>query len=159
MTASPKQAPADVIVVVGHKLSTELQARIERASSLFLSGKAGALLLCGGGNEAATMQAYACKMGIPNTAIFLEQQSTTTLENALFAAPIIEQQQWRSAIIVSHGYHLARLWLCFRQSPLSTIKLAGTPFPKKAADRGRWLLALLREMIALPYYLVRLSGL
>jgi uncharacterized SAM-binding protein YcdF (DUF218 family) len=145
-------APSDVIIVAGHKNLGYRQARINKAIKLYLAGAAKALLLCGGGFEAVEMAKTARQAGIPDTAMVLEQQSSTTLENALYSARIIDQRKWRSAIIVSDGYHLARLWLCFRQSALSDIQLVSTPFPSTLPAQCRWLLALLREGLALPYY-------
>ncbi len=143
---------ADVIIVAGHKYPHKLCGRIDKAIKLYLAGHGKMLLLCGGGFEAAEMAKTARLAGIPDTAMILEQESSTTLENALFSENIIEQQQWRSAIIVSDGYHLARLWLCFRKSTLTDIQLASTPFPSRLGAQCQWLLALFREAIALPYY-------
>ena len=145
-------APSDVIIVAGHKNQGTRQARIDKAIKLYLAGAARTLLLCGGGGEAMEMAKTARRGGIPDTAMVLEQQSSSTLENALYSARIIDQGQWRSAIIVSDGYHLARLWLCFRKSALSDIQLVSTPFPNRLPAQCRWLLALLREGLALPYY-------
>lgn len=145
-------APSDVIIVAGHKNLHCLRSRVDKAINLYLAGAAKTLLLCGGGFEAVEMAKSARQAGIPDTAMVLEQQSSTTLENARYSASIIEQQQWQSAIIVSDGYHLARLWLCFRKSALTDIQLASTPFPRRLPAQCRWLLALLREGIALPYY-------
>jgi uncharacterized SAM-binding protein YcdF (DUF218 family) len=145
-------APSDVIIVAGHKNLGYRQARVDKAIKLYLAGAAKALLLCGGGFEALEMAKSARRAGIPDTAMVVEQQSSSTLENALFSARIIDQRQWRSAIIVSDGYHLARLWLCFRKSTLSDIQLVSTPFPGTIPAQCQWLLALLREGLALPYY-------
>jgi uncharacterized SAM-binding protein YcdF (DUF218 family) len=152
-------APRDVIIVAGHKNLDYRQARIDKAIELYRAGTAKNLLLCGGGFEALEMAKTARQAGIPDTAMVLEQQSSSTLENALHSARIIDQRQWRSAIIVSDGYHLARLWLCFRKSTLSDIQLASTPFPNKFPAQCRWLLALLREGLALPYYWLKMLSL
>jgi uncharacterized SAM-binding protein YcdF (DUF218 family) len=109
---------ADVIVVFGAGMSADgtLHApskyRVARGVELFLAGKAPNIHFTGGravpGGPAAgdQMAAMAVKLGVPDAAITHEDESLSTLQNALFSAP--ELNQYSSAILVTEGFHLPR---------------------------------------------------
>ncbi len=106
--------PADIIVVIGGDHKPE---RIARAAELYRAGYAPRVLLSAGtvvkeGDqwmpEAQVMLHQAIQAGIPQDAILLEQESQSTVENARFSKPILQENQFRSILLVTSPYQSAR---------------------------------------------------
>ena len=159
---------ADVIIVPGVKLrpngtpSPDLILRTEAAVKLFQAGAAPAILLCGGGinhhTEAEVMSRIAQTMGVSPAAIVMEESSSTTYHNALFANVYITHNTWKSAILVSNAYHLRRCELVFNQTNLEAIQLFAAEAPNTASIwniLSKWL----REILGYYYYLLRIPAL
>ena len=117
-------ARADALIVLGARvmpdgeLSTTLLRRVETAYDAYASGLAGALIVCGAQGldepvtEASAMYAYLKGRGVPEAAVFEEDQSFNTEENLSNARKIMEDHGMKTAIIVTSDYHLERaLWL------------------------------------------------
>lgn len=110
---------ADVIIVFGagmdpdgtlHRSATD---RVEKGVTIYLAGNAPQIHFTGGrgapGGPAAgeQMAALAQSLGVPKHAITHEDESQSTLQNALFSLPSIGNTH--SAILVSEGFHLPRV--------------------------------------------------
>lgn len=104
----------EAIVVIGgdHK-----PQRVKRAVELYQQGyapiviiSAGTLVLEGTETlpEAEVMRQQAINLGLPKDVILLEDQSNSTLENALFTKQILESQEIKSIILVTSAYHSRR---------------------------------------------------
>jgi uncharacterized SAM-binding protein YcdF (DUF218 family) len=93
--------------------------RVKHAAALVNSGQARAMLLTGrgiGGDSAEEMRKIALADGVPEAAIVLERESTTTRENLLFAAPIVKDRGWRRVALVTSQSHLARALAAARKA-------------------------------------------
>ncbi len=109
--------PADLIIVPS---GNEENQRVEYAASLYKKGLAKKILFCGqlalqketGINLA---RLYAIFLGVKEEDIILEEDSATTIENALFIKPIIEANGYRSVILVTHPLHTRRAKIVFRK--------------------------------------------
>lgn len=111
-------APGDSIVVLGaavwnQRPSPALRERLEIALRLYEEGKAPRIIVTGGSaggepSEAAVSKAYLTDKGVPETAVILEDQSYSTIENLLNARSLMERHGFRDAIIVTHGFHALR---------------------------------------------------
>lgn len=102
---TPRQA--DAIVVIGGDHKTE---RVRRAVELYERGyapivilSAGTVVLEGGEKvpEAKVMYKQALALGIPRDSILVEDQSTSTAENAAFAFRILQAHGYRSILLVT----------------------------------------------------------
>ena len=115
---SPSNPTADAIVVLGAGMSgdgTLGHASVERVMkgvALYNNKAAPRIHFTGGparpggpsaGNQ---MAALAREMGIPDAVITTENRSYSTLQNALFSKPMLEDS--RSVILVSEAFHLPR---------------------------------------------------
>jgi uncharacterized SAM-binding protein YcdF (DUF218 family) len=115
----------DAVVVPGCKVradgtpSTALARRVGHAAELWKAGRAPVIILTGGvghhpPSEAEAGAALAQDLGVPGAALMLEMRSTTTVENARFAAELRVDGQsiarWR-VLVVSDAYHA---WRCGR---------------------------------------------
>lgn len=92
-----------------------LQDRVVTAVDLYHQGKVKRLILSGANrgpkkNEAKAMARAAEELGVPQTALILDENALTTLENCQQSA---KRLQIKQAIVVSQGFHLPRaLYLC-----------------------------------------------
>lgn len=116
---------ADVIIVLGGGINNDgslyarAKFRVEKAVELFKQGRARTLLFSGrytyirkkelDTTEAEAMAAYARGLGIPKKAIMVEKESMDTLGNLFYCNKIIKNKRWKSVIIVTSDYHVARV--------------------------------------------------
>ncbi len=68
-------------------------------------------------SDAFFMQDYALIHGeVPEDAILLDEESNDTTENAINVSKIIEEQGWKSVILVTSPYHQRRVFLEFQRA-------------------------------------------
>ena len=140
-----------------------LRGRIDKALELWKAKDAHAILIPSGGqgsdeviSEAEAMARYLSSRGVPQDSILLEDRSTTTMENLLFAKHLLEARglgAYRCAFVTS-DYHVFRTSLYASKVGLKGdgigSKTAGYYFPT----------AFIREFIAitkehwLPYVII-----
>jgi uncharacterized SAM-binding protein YcdF (DUF218 family) len=115
--AAPR--PADVMIVLGAAVwgelpSPGLRERLDQALSLYRQGYAPYLIVTGGLgegktiDEATVMKRYLVEHGVPAERILLENKARDTYENLLYSKALMDEHSLHTALIVSHGYHLAR---------------------------------------------------
>jgi uncharacterized SAM-binding protein YcdF (DUF218 family) len=152
-------APADIVVVLGARVlpggvpSAALRARLEKAVVLYQRGLVPRLLFSGGvgvnpPSEARVMRALAVRLGVPEEACLLEEQSHSTEQNARFSAEVLRSLGARRVVVVSDPYHLLRARQYFR---LHGFEVATSPAllaerNLRALDRFYW---TVREAAAL----------
>lgn len=151
--------PADAIVVLGARVDERgepgdsLRARTLHAVALYERGLAPKILCTGGvgdhpPSEAEAAAALARSRGVPASDLVLESRSTSTRENALYAAKIRRAKGWHEVIVVSDPYHL---WRARRE--LTRAGLVAYPSPALDCARNRVLhrrfFWAVREVLAL----------
>ena len=97
---------------------------------------------CCGRSASALMGTLAHDLGVPRSAIFLEEQSTRTSENARYSAEFLRRDGWRSAILVTSPLHLPRARLAFVASGVAVA-------PVRASEKDLTLVSGTHERIAL----------
>lgn len=161
-------AIADVAVVLGAAVwaggrpSPALTRRTLHAVQLARAGAVRHLLLTGGlgrhpPSEASVMRALAVAAGIEPARLVLEERATSTLESARECARIIAARGWSRVLLVSDSYHLPRARLAFRRFGVAA-RASAPPGGRGDTAEWQWLLLHLRELVAIPWYLVRLPG-
>jgi uncharacterized SAM-binding protein YcdF (DUF218 family) len=147
----------DAIVVLGCRVfpdgrpSIALARRVQKAAELWAAGHAEVLVLTGGRGEAGVVEAevaatMAESLGVPRAAMVLETRSTSTDENARFAAEAIAG---RRVVVVTDAYHVLRSERVFARH-FDEVHVVGTVSP-------RWwprVQGALREVAALTGYAV-----
>ncbi len=142
----------------GGQPSPTLARRIARGASLALQHPEMTVIASGGWGreppaEALVMRDRLADLGVPRDRILCEDTSTSTLENALCSARLMERHGLTRVLVVTDSYHCPRAILTFRW--------LGIPARARPVWRfgriDRWLKAALREALALPVYAVRLS--
>jgi uncharacterized SAM-binding protein YcdF (DUF218 family) len=109
---------ADVIIILGAGVwengpSPALRARTNHAAELLKKGYAEHVILSGGlgdypPSEAEAMKGILLQLGISPEQLFLEDQAINTVENIKYSKEIMDQQGWKTALIVSDTFHLKR---------------------------------------------------
>jgi vancomycin permeability regulator SanA len=114
---APALAPSEpVAIVFGAGLQRDgspspvLKDRVSAAASLYQQGKVESILMSGGTdnayyNEPRAMKAYALEMGVPEQAILMDEQGSSTLASCQRARDVFGI---RSALLVTQGFHLPR---------------------------------------------------
>lgn len=119
----------DAIVALGagfddSGLDSDARDRLDAAVSLYHRGIAPRLHVTGGGWDGKTggglMQARAIAAGVPEAAITAETLSQSTLQNALFSVPFLEDRP--EFVLVTEGFHVWRSWLSFSWAGLTPAK-------------------------------------
>lgn len=121
---------ADAIVVLGAgvgpdgKAGKGLERRVLHAVRLYKKGFAPHIIMTGGVGtyppaEAEVAARLAMQKGVPRGAIVLENKSTSTWENAAFAAAICKKHGWKNVLIVSDPFHLWRAQRNFQKCRMS----------------------------------------
>jgi uncharacterized SAM-binding protein YcdF (DUF218 family) len=133
--------PADVILVLG---SNDVRVG-EHGARLFLQGLA-PLMLCSGNvgrltagrfekSEAATFADAAVRLGVPRSAIMIEDTSTNTGENIDRSRALLESAGVRPSriILVQKPYMERRAWATFkRRWPEPGLQVTSPPIPYEA---------------------------
>lgn len=153
-------ARADAIIV----LSGDGGNRLEQGVQLFKDSYAPLLILVGAGmpgnpSAAEVMRRQAAAMGVPTSAIYLVEQSTSTREDATYTRQLMARSGLRSAILVTSPYHGRRASLTFTRafegSGISVTNLPARDDPWRAES---WWSSVdtirltLNELIKLAYY-------
>lgn len=151
------EATWDAIIVPGCRVyrggvpSPSLARRTRHAVRLWRAGKAPRLVFTGGvgrhpPSEARVARDLAVELGVPAAAITIEERSTSTEENARFAAELAEA---RRVLVVTDSYHVFRTRRVFARffDEVGGAGSAPTPWPRATGA--------LREVIAVAYYWVR----
>lgn len=67
--------------------------------------------------EAELMKQYAIKIGIPKTAIFLEEYSQNTFENVLYVSKLfLEPKKWEKVLVITSDFHVQRAKIIFNKN-------------------------------------------
>jgi vancomycin permeability regulator SanA len=159
---------ADVVIVLGSAVwpneqpSPSLRARTEKAVELYRDGCASALILSGGlgrypPEEAEVMRRLAAEAGIPRDALILDREAHSTWESLLRAGEIMQEREWRSALIVSDPFHMKRSLLMARDIGLVAYGSPALDSPTYTVPARR-VYYTSREVLALWWYLVGRVG-
>lgn len=117
------------------------------------------IIVSGGGrfHPAAAMRDFLVSQGIPADRLTVEDRSTSTHENAVYAKELLAGSNNRLVLLTSE-YHMFRAWRAFRKAGLN---VAPRPFPdagkRSASPSERWpiFFELCGEAVKSAYYWVR----
>lgn len=123
--------PADIIVAIP---DNETGYSVEYGVKLFKEGWArkDRIILSGGSVSwkytwASLMQEQALSLGVPRNAIFLEEKSSSTKENAIFTREIMKRHRYTSLILVTSAYHSKRANKIFKKIMGNEIRVLSAP--------------------------------
>jgi uncharacterized SAM-binding protein YcdF (DUF218 family) len=152
----------DAIIVLGYPADSdgnptpEQLARVSEGVREYGRGVAPRLIMTGGPAhnkvvEAESMARVARAQGVPDSAIVLEPQATSTMENACFSERIMQQHGWRSAEVVTSEYHLPRSGMIFSRTSLEWRTHAAPSVMGQGSGRMNTVSEVLKTMRYLLY--------
>lgn len=166
---------ADAIVVLSSDVDENglpdpaTAARVEASLALYKAGVAPTLAFSGGNVGplrdnvviAEAMRDYAVLLGARPEDVVLEGRSISTFENARFLLDIAEAEGWRSIVVVTDDFHLARSRILFAfwdgDRDVEVVALGASNGLWRSPPLWRmWM--LLREVLAYPFNTVKLAG-
>jgi vancomycin permeability regulator SanA len=132
-------APSDVALVLGNKVeldgkpSVRLQARLDRTLELYRSGYFPEIIVSGGVgregfDEGLVMRDYLVANGVPSEHIMVDSRGDTTFASARNTAEIVRQHHFRSVLVVSQYFHIARSYLALSRFGVSQVNHAHAHF-------------------------------
>ena len=153
---------ADVIVILGAGLNRDdrpgpaLIRRAAQGAALWQRGMA-ERIICAGGfplnrprSEADACAELLRGSGVPAGAIFMEDRSRSTEENALYTREIMVEHDWHSAVLVSDGYHLLRAHWLFDRAGIENY-----PSPTQDPPLLNLVFSTGREVVAFHWLFVK----
>ena len=131
------------------QVSFFLSDRLTTTLQLYKMGKIKRILLSGGAgklvgrerSEAPLVRDYLLKIGIPDSAILVEDRSRNTRENALFSKEIIDRVlPGARCLIITSAWHMRRAQPCFERVGIACAPF-GTDFLSENSDGNpfKWL--------------------
>jgi len=151
---------ADAIIVLGAGCEEPgprprpvYRNRLLHARDLRQRGLAPCIIVTEQSPTAEAARRYLVGLGIPAEAIELENRSTTTRENLVFAREVMRTHGWRRCIVVSDGFHLSRAVRMCRDLGLEA-QGAATPYSRIEQRPGGRVKYTLREVGVYVTYLL-----
>lgn len=156
---------ADVAIVLGAAVSHDKPSpvfteRINHAINLYHAENVKKLIFTGGIGETQTLaeatiaRNYAVSKQVKEQDIYIETDSLTTKQNLINAKQIVNQENFKSALLVSDGLHLKRAMLMAKDLGFN-IKPSATPTSRYKSLKTKLPFAL-REVYFYHHY--RLFG-
>ena len=153
---------ADAIVVLGAaqyngKPSPVLKARLDHAYELFKTGYAGAIITTGSYgpdpnfSEAHVSTSYLVEHGVDVTRIITEQGGGSTHDSIEASAGHMHAKGWKTALVVSDGFHLFRVKKMFEDRGIRAYASPAPESPIEAASSQRFWHSI-REVILFTAY-------
>lgn len=134
-------AKADTIVAISGGDTT---ARVAEAVKLYNDGWAKRIIFSGAAldpnspSNAETMARAAEKLGVPSSAIELDETASNTRQNATGVATIMKRENFKSMILVTSPYHQRRADITFRRAVGPTVTIINHSSFDKAWRRSNW---------------------
>ena len=105
--------------------------RVWHAARLYQAGKAPWVVLSGGADlslaqesEAKAMAGFIKDLGVPNLALFLEEQSRTTSQNASMTAELLKGLNIHHILLITSALHMERAKRLFEKQGLQVEAIA-----------------------------------
>ncbi|HEY8902990.1 MAG TPA: YdcF family protein [Chthoniobacterales bacterium] len=155
---------ADVALVLGNKVNVDgspsprLKARLDTAAMLYRKGYFKEIIASGGMGaegipEGTAMRNYLVKLGIPESAIIVDNQGVNTHASAVNTVAILRAENLKSVFVITQYFHIPRAKLALSKLGVAPIFNA---HPRYFELRDVY--STLRELPAYIKYLVRPSG-
>ncbi|MGN1092241.1 MAG: YdcF family protein [Monoglobaceae bacterium] len=161
-------APADVIIVLGAQTDYDTPSpvfaeRINHAIDLYNNKMSSKIIFTGGKDvenkysEAEAARVYAINAGVPESDIIIEDNSEITLENIAYSYIIMQENNLKTAIIVSDPLHMKRAMLMAKDSGIIAFSSA-TPTTLYKTPKSKFPFLLRETFYYSLYQIYRLTG-
>jgi uncharacterized SAM-binding protein YcdF (DUF218 family) len=119
-------------------------SRVAAGARAWQARRAPRVILSGGGarvedSEARTMAYAIGKLGVPASAMVLEERSRDTRDNARYTAALLGSGGTRRVLLVTSSLHMPRASLLFRQAGLDVVPVPVPETALRVTWRERWI--------------------
>ena len=170
IAAIDEAGPADAIVVLGAaqyngRPSPVFRARLDHALNLFEAGHANIIITTGSFgpdlnfSEAHVATEYLSEHGVDPSQIITEQGSPTTYDTVLAVVRLMHSNGWRTALLVSDGFHLYRVSEIFVDNAVGTRVSPAPDSLIEISSTGRVWYSLREVLLITAYRTGRILGL
>lgn len=158
---------ADAIVILGAaqyngRPSPVLKARLDHAHDLYKKGYASAIITTGSFgpdpnfSEAHVGTTYLVQRGVDPSKIITEQGGDSTSDSIKATVGLMHAKQWKSALVVSDGFHLYRLKKMFEDNGVRAYTSPAPNSPIEVASSRRFWHSLREVLLVSAYRLMDL---
>lgn len=116
-------------------------SRVAAGARAWQAGRAPLVILSGGrggrDTEADGMARAITRLGVPASALLLEQRSRDTRDNALYTAQLAQTRGVHHVLLVTSAVHMPRASLWFRDAGIRVTPVA-VPEPSPRTGAARW---------------------
>lgn len=149
---------ADVIVVIGGDHKPD---RVRRAVELYRQGYAPVVIISAGTQvaegdellpEAEVMRRQALALGMPESALLIEDQSQSTFQNAYYTAELLRARGYHAILLVTSTYHSRRAGYIFEEVFGSTVSISVQPSSADPCVICWWFHADQARVVLYEYY-------
>ena len=140
----------------------EVKARLDHALDLYKTGYSKAIITTGSYgpdpnfSEAHVSTQYLIQQGVEEGHIITEQGSGTSRDSIRAAVGLMQAKGWRSALVVSDGFHLYRLQRMFEDEGIVAYTSPAPNSPIEVASGQRFWYSLREVLLLSAYRLVNL---
>ena len=119
-------------------------SRLAAGARAWLAGRARVIVLSGGGgggngdSEAYRMAEAIARLGVPASALMLEEHSRDTRDNARNTTAMLRSRGMKRVLLVTSSLHMPRASLLFRQAGLEVLAVPVPEPANRATWRQRW---------------------
>ena len=114
------------------------RSRVAAGARAWLAGRAPLVILSGGRGrdrtEAQNMARAITRLGVPRSALLLEQRSHDTRDNALYTARLAREHGVHRVLLVTSALHMPRARLWFRDAGIDVVPVS----VPEDLERDRW---------------------
>jgi uncharacterized SAM-binding protein YcdF (DUF218 family) len=153
---------SDAIIVLGAaqyngRPSPVLKARLDHAFELYDMGLARAIITTGSYgpdlnfSEAEVGRKYLVQRGVSVADIVTEQGSGTTHDSIQAASELLKAKGWKSAVVVSDGFHLFRVKKMFADNGILAYTSPAPDSPIEIASSQRFWHSLREVVLVFAY--------
>jgi uncharacterized SAM-binding protein YcdF (DUF218 family) len=154
--------PADAIVVLGAaqyngRPSPVLKARLDHAFDLYRKGYARTIITTGSYgpdlnfSEAQVSTKYLVQRGVDSSNIITDQGGGSTYDSIDAASGLLKAKGWKTALVVSDGFHLYRVKRMFTDKGIIAYTSPAPNSPIEVASSQRFWHSL-REVVLFSAY-------
>ena len=154
--------PADAIVVLGAaqyngRPSPVLKARLDHAFDLYRKGYARTIITTGSYgpdlnfSEAQVSTKYLVQRGVDSSNIITDQGGGSTYDSIDAASGLLKAKGWKTALVVSDGFHLYRVKRMFTDKGIVAYTSPAPNSPIEVASSQRFWHSL-REVVLFSAY-------
>jgi len=125
------RAPVDPQQLAGSRLAAGARAWLARRAAVVVLSGGGS----GGDSEAREMANAISRLGVPASALMLEEHSRDTRDNARNTAALLRRHGMRRVLLVTSSLHMPRASLLFRQAG---VDVRAMPVPEPSSRLAWW---------------------